>query len=95
MSKTPYVFPIIGARTVEQIRGSLAGLGVTLTEEKVKTIEAACPFDHGFPHTFLSGTLFDRSTSRTADQPADIFLGKLGDDIDWVERPKALRPHQI
>lgn len=95
MSKTPYVFPIIGARTVEHIQGSMAGLGVTLTEEDVKTIEAAYPFDHGFPHTFLSGTMFDHSTPRQADQPGDVLLGKLAGDIDWVERPKALRPHQI
>lgn len=91
MSKTPYVFPIVGARTVEHIQGSMGGLAVTLTEGEVDMIEGAYDFDPGFPHTFLSGTLIDGSKPRMADKPGDVWLTKHAGDIDWVEGQKAIR----
>ncbi|KAE8389453.1 NADP-dependent oxidoreductase domain-containing protein [Aspergillus alliaceus] len=49
---TPYAFPIIGARKLNHINGLYPRL-----------IEAAYTFDLGFPHTFLSGTLFTSDAS--------------------------------
>ncbi|KAE9396472.1 sterigmatocystin biosynthesis dehydrogenase stcV [Gymnopus androsaceus JB14] len=95
MQKTPYVFPIVGGRTVDHIQGSIDGLKVELSEDEVKEIEAAYPFDHGFPHTFLSGSLFDGSTPRTAEAPGDVWLTKLGGTFDWVAQPKAIRPSDL
>ena len=57
MQKTPYVFPIVGGRKLEHIKGNVAALGVSLSEEDIKDIESAYEFDPGFPHTFLSGSL--------------------------------------
>jgi hypothetical protein len=94
MQKTPYVFPIVGCRKVEHIQGSIAGLEVSLTEEEMREVESAYPFDHGFPHTFLSGTLFDLSTPRMTQAPGDVWLTKNLGEFDWAERPKAIRPHQ-
>ncbi|KAL4914565.1 NADP-dependent oxidoreductase domain-containing protein [Aspergillus aurantiobrunneus] len=56
MDKAPYVFPIVGARKVSHIEGSIGGLGVTLDEGEIGQIEAAYEFDFGFPHSFLIRT---------------------------------------
>ncbi|KAI0632846.1 aryl-alcohol dehydrogenase [Trametes polyzona] len=53
MQKTPYVFPIIGGRKVEQLQANLEALDIALTEEQIKRIESAVPFDPGFPHTMI------------------------------------------
>ncbi|PSN74893.1 putative Norsolorinic acid reductase [Corynespora cassiicola Philippines] len=92
MQKTPYVFPIVGQRKVSHLKGSIAGVAIALSEEEIKKIESAYEFDHGFPHTFLSGTLFDQSTPRQAEGPQDVWLTKTAElKIDFVEEPKALR----
>lgn len=91
MQRVPYVFPIVGARKVEHLKGSIAGLGVYLTDEELKEVESAYDFDPGFPHTFLSGSLFDGGTPRMAEGPADVWLTKQLGTFDWVEKPKAIR----
>ncbi|KAL4809625.1 NADP-dependent oxidoreductase domain-containing protein [Aspergillus unguis] len=89
--KAPYVFPILGARTVDHLRGNIPALAVTLSEEEIDEIDSAYEFDHGFPHTFLSGTLFDNSRSKPAYGSADVFhLKHGGAQFDWVERPKPI-----
>jgi len=90
MKKTPYVFPIVGARKVDHLKGSIAALKVNLSEEEVEKVESAYEFDYGFPHTFLSGTLFDGSKPRTAVGPGDVWLTKRLGTFDWVEEPKAI-----
>ncbi|OTA98946.1 hypothetical protein M426DRAFT_325552 [Hypoxylon sp. CI-4A] len=95
LQKTPYVFPIIGGRKVEHIQSSIDGLGVELSDDEVAEIEKAYPFDHGFPHTFLSGTLFqgsDYPDQRQVEGPGDVMLTKMGGDFDWVAEPRAIRP---
>ncbi|CAN8099613.1 unnamed protein product [Discula destructiva] len=94
MQYTPYVFPITGARTVAHIQGSIDALSVALTEEEIKQIEGAYHFDPGFPHTFLSGTMFQEETAqpKNAQGPEDVWLTSHYGVYDWVESPKALRP---
>ncbi|KAK1144835.1 hypothetical protein N8T08_004848 [Aspergillus melleus] len=92
MNKAPYVFPIVGARKVSHIEGSIGGIGVTLSEEEILEIESVYEFDFGFPHTFLSGTLFGQPKSKGADKPGDCFWIKQMGNFDWVEKPKAIRP---
>jgi aryl-alcohol dehydrogenase-like predicted oxidoreductase len=92
IQKTPYVFPIVGGRKVEHLKGSVAGLKVSLSEDEIEKVESAYVFDHGFPHTFLSGTLFDGSKPRTAQKPGDVFLVKQSGTFAWVEESKAIRP---
>jgi hypothetical protein len=53
MHKAPYVFPIVGIRKVEHLQGNIDALSVELTDEEVDEIEAAQPFDLGFPGSFL------------------------------------------
>ncbi|KXH25680.1 hypothetical protein CSAL01_03653 [Colletotrichum salicis] len=54
-------------RKIEHLEGKFEGLEVELTEEKLDKVQAAYEFDPGFPHTFLSGTLFNGDTPRAAE----------------------------
>ncbi|TFY63859.1 hypothetical protein EVJ58_g2998 [Rhodofomes roseus] len=49
MQKTPYVFPIIGGRKVEQITDNAEALEIALSPEQITYIESVVPFDPGFP----------------------------------------------
>ena len=53
MQKTPYVFPILGGRKVEQLYANFEALDIALTPEHIKKLEAALPFDLGFPSKFI------------------------------------------
>ena len=53
MQKTPYVFPIIGGRKVEQLEGNLEALDISLSDEQIKYLESVVEFDLGFPGNFI------------------------------------------
>ncbi|CAL3962836.1 unnamed protein product [Diplocarpon coronariae] len=55
MQKTPYVFPIVGGRKIDHLKGNIEGLSLELLEADIKAIEEANTFDIGFPHNFLGG----------------------------------------
>jgi aryl-alcohol dehydrogenase-like predicted oxidoreductase len=92
--KAAYVFPIVGCRTVKHIQGSIDSLNLELTEEEIAEVERAYPFDHGFPHTMLSGSSFEpEAPSRNVNGPQDVSLNKIGGStFDWVGQPTAIRP---
>lgn len=92
LQKTPYVFPIVGARKVEHIKGVVPAVGITLTTEEIEKIESAYTFDPGFPHTFLSGTLFGDGAPQGAYGPGDVWLTKPLGTFDWVGYPEAIVP---
>ena len=56
MHRSPAIHPIIGARTVEQLRDNLGGGGIELPDEAVSRLEAAAPFTPGFPNDFIDDT---------------------------------------
>ncbi|CAI7605280.1 unnamed protein product [Penicillium manginii] len=93
MQKAPYVFPIVGGRTVEHIKGNIAGLSVVLEDKEVEEIESAYRFDPGFPHTFLSGTLLKGhdATPRGAYNASDVWYLETMGPIDFVEPQKAIQ----
>lgn len=89
--KTPYVFPIVGARKVEHIKASIEGHRTLLTPETIQKVDEAYVFDPGFPHSFLSGTLMSGASAKGAYGPADVVLTKsAGAEFDWVEAPKPI-----
>ena len=88
--KAPYVFPIVGARKVSHIEGTLEGLHVNLSQKEVEAIEAAYPFDYGFPQTFLSGSLIFGGESRGINGPGDVFLIKGSGTFDYIEEAKPI-----
>jgi aryl-alcohol dehydrogenase-like predicted oxidoreductase len=49
------VSPIIGARTLAQLKDNLRSLEVSFSAEQVARLEAASRIDLGFPHTLLTG----------------------------------------
>lgn len=92
LQKTPYVFPIVGGRKVEHFTESIKALDVCLSEDEIRQIENAYTFDHGFPTSFLTGSLFVPDQKSTMfSGPADLMFHK-GKTFDWVEQPKAIRP---
>ncbi|KAF9050896.1 NADP-dependent oxidoreductase domain-containing protein [Rhodocollybia butyracea] len=57
MQKTPYVFPIIGGRKIENLKDNLEALDLTLLEEQIKELKDVVPFDVGFPANFIVSLL--------------------------------------
>ncbi|KFY28216.1 hypothetical protein V493_03048 [Pseudogymnoascus sp. VKM F-4281 (FW-2241)] len=55
--KAPYVFPIIGCRTLAHLEGNIAALDVELIEEDVKEIDAAKVFEIGYPGSVFGNDL--------------------------------------
>ena len=53
MQKTPYVFPVIGGRKIENSVENLEALNISLTDENIKELESVLPFDPGFPITLI------------------------------------------
>jgi aryl-alcohol dehydrogenase-like predicted oxidoreductase len=52
------ISPIIGARTLVQLKENLACLQITFTDEQVAQLDAVSRIDPGFPHTmFASGAM--------------------------------------
>ncbi|KFZ11269.1 hypothetical protein V502_07631 [Pseudogymnoascus sp. VKM F-4520 (FW-2644)] len=92
MQKAPYVFPLVGGRKVDHIKGNIHALSVDLTEEDIAKIERAYRFDPGFPHTFLSGSLFgdEDETPTVAEGPQDVWLTSILGTFDWVQAPKPI-----
>lgn len=95
MQKTPYVFPIVGARKVDHIQGCIEGLGVNLSDDEIQEIEKAYPFEHGFPHSLLNGRLWlsgeSDGPSRAVGGPEDVVMLKGAGSFDWVKSSDALR----
>lgn len=84
MQKTPYVVPIVGGRTVEHLKGNIEGLAVVLTEKDIEDIEAAYPFEVGFPMNFL----FDPPVKQ-AHASNSRWMKRTG-HFDYVENPKPI-----
>ncbi|KAI0478442.1 aldo/keto reductase [Xylariaceae sp. FL0804] len=90
MHKAPYVFPIVGGRTVEHLRGNIAALTVALDDEDVREIEAAAPFDIGFPASMLYG---DRA-GHGRHHPGEVWLLGMGGVTDYVDEPRPIPPRR-
>ncbi|KAI9158297.1 Norsolorinic acid reductase A [Paramyrothecium foliicola] len=82
MHKSPYVFPIVGGRKVEHLKGNIEALSLQLDPEDIKEIESAAPFDLGFPHSMLWGT-------KVPENPQQVKLLAMGGTFDYVDHAKA------
>ncbi|KAI0760914.1 aryl-alcohol dehydrogenase [Trametes elegans] len=81
MQKTPYVFPILGGRKPEHLLANIEALDVVLSDEDIRTIESAVPFEPGppfnlwgngtdYPFLFKSAGNFDKWPAAPAIRPA-------------------------
>jgi aryl-alcohol dehydrogenase-like predicted oxidoreductase len=93
MQKAPYVFPLVGGRKVEHIKGNIDALKVELSEDDIAKIDKAYHFDHGFPHTFLSGTLFGDEDEKpeAPNGPQNVWLTNIMGTFDWVQGLKPIK----
>lgn len=87
LHKSPYVYPVIGGRTMEQLDGNIAALLLKLSAEDIEKIEDAYPFDAGFPLNFLF--MGQKTPSRKGE---DVFLTKMAVHLETVGRPRPIAP---
>lgn len=85
MAKTSYVFPLIGCRTLEHLKGNIEALSLNLSEEDVKEIDEAAPFTPRFPSSFLYAP-------GTHLQEKNLWLLGMGGTIDHVPHAPAIKP---
>lgn len=91
--KSLYVFPIVGGRKIEHLKGNIEALSIELSDEEIDEIDGAAPFDHGFPLNFLfeygGGPKYN-----TRMGPSDIFFLKSAGGLDTVPKSRAPKPRR-
>lgn len=97
LQKTPYVFPIIGGRKVEQLQANIEALSIALTPEQIAHIEGAMPFDPGFPTAMwvsydLKQILEYRLTCSQGDGTKNNFLLNNAGTLDKWPLREPIRP---
>ncbi|TQW00754.1 hypothetical protein V2A60_001803 [Cordyceps javanica] len=85
MLKAPYVFPVLSGRKVEHVKSNIDALNIELSAEDMREIEAAVPFDLGFPNNFLWG-------KEMPVAQGNVKFAVLGGNYDHVEDAKPIRP---
>jgi len=82
MSKTPYVFPLVGGRKVEHLQDNILSLKIKLTSEQIKFLESVKPFDVGFPQNMIGEDPHETGHSN--------FIMQSTAHISWVQNPKSI-----
>jgi diketogulonate reductase-like aldo/keto reductase len=92
-AKYPYVYPIVGGRKIEHLKGNIEALGIELSDEEVLEIEGAVDFDVGFPmdmmFTFGGGKYSSEMSAK------DIMLLKFGGNLEEPPAQKGPKPHGL
>ncbi len=98
MQKTPYVFPVIGCRKLEQLQANTEALDIALSPEQIKYLENVLPFDLGFPHAmvvsiWLRARHIRRDThANKGDGSEYIRMVHSAGNFDKWPRAQAIRP---
>ncbi|RYP38016.1 hypothetical protein DL767_002744 [Monosporascus sp. MG133] len=82
-SKAPYVFPIVGGRSVEHLKANIEAIPIKLSDEEIEEIENAVPFDPGFPSSFLYG-------NKIPSNPSKVWILSMGGTLDHVDETKPI-----
>ena len=88
MHKAPYVFPIVGGRKIDHLKGNIEALSLDLSDEEMDDIDSAAPFDVGFPMNFLGGP----KAPKGPKGPGDVWLTDMAGHFDYVEGQKPIKP---
>ncbi|KAF7860479.1 hypothetical protein EAF04_008604 [Stromatinia cepivora] len=88
MKKAKYVYPIVGGRKVEHLKGNIEALSVELSDDDVKQIDEANAFDIGFPQNFLTGG------PNKVQSPSDVWLSAMAGTTDYIQASKPLSPYK-
>lgn len=90
--KAPYVFPIVGGRKVEHLKGNIEALGLQLSDEEMDEIDDESGWKPGFPMSFIyefGGGKYAVNRSTSSDVGLLQFAGKL----DSVPHQQPVKPH--
>lgn len=87
MHKTPYVFPIVGGRTKDHLKGNIEALKIHLSKEDLKEVDEAVPFDLGFPTAFLY-------RGGDPDVPQAVWLLAMAGTFDYLPVPQPITPNE-
>lgn len=82
MSKTPYVFPLIGGRKVEHLKDNVKALSIKLSQKQIDFLESVKPFDVGFPNEFIG------EDPHVSAKSGMILAGSA--PLAWVKAPTAI-----
>ena len=95
MHKVPYVFPVVGGRKVEHIKGNIEALSVELSDAEINEIDDAEPFDVGFPTNFAFET--PKQKYRTDMTARHIWQLTCNTRLETVPKPRvSTRPqHEL
>ncbi|KAL8916456.1 MAG: hypothetical protein Q9172_006300 [Xanthocarpia lactea] len=91
MHKSPNVYPIVGGRKIEHLKGNIEALAIELTDEEVNEIDAALPFDVGFPMNMLFEMGGEKYNTRMSTK--DIKLVNTTSNLDTVQKSKPPQAH--
>lgn len=92
-AKYPYVYPIVGGRKIEHLKGNIEALGIELSEAEVDEIDGVVPFDVGFPLNFLFEFIGGRA--KTTSTSADVALLKFSGNLETPPQLKGPTPHEL
>lgn len=93
MHKGPYIFPIVGGRKVDHLKGNIEALSLELSDEDMKAIDEAYDFKIGFPMDFM----FEFGGGRkynTYDTPDKIGLLQATTNLDSVQKQRPIKPRE-
>ncbi len=65
------VFPIVGAKNLDQFRDNIAALDITLSDEQIGWLKEASAVAPGFPHDFLNAIQHDKLPGKLFGVPHD------------------------
>lgn len=80
MHKAPCVFPIVGGRKIDHLKGNIEALKIDLSTEEIDEIDGAVEFDLGFPWSAF-GT-----------HPNQSFLLNMAVHTDYVDQVVPIHP---
>ena len=85
--KAPYVFPVVGGRKIEHLKGNIEALSLELKKEDYEEIDNAWLFDVGFPNSF-----YTMDNSKKPEGPGDLWLMHPAGQFDYVTTQKPILP---
>lgn len=89
--KYPYVYPIVGGRKIDHLKGNIEALGLQLSDEEIAEIDGAVPFEVGFPMNFLFE--FGGFTYNGNMTSSDVRLLEFAGPLESVPLQRGPQPH--
>ena len=78
MHKAPHVFPVVGGRKLDHLKGNIQALSLELSKDEMDEIEGAAEFDPGFPANFVG-------QGKSVRGPKDVQFTQIAGVFDYVE----------